>query len=200
VWAAVRKRTTGCRTPKKITGNSRKAVKRVKKADKKAAKADRKAAKAIKKGEDGRITPGNAKKVIGVAKVVAPVLAPFALQAVSAARERYDRMRARRLGVPVDQLGTFTGRGAALHARIAGDSDALRDLRAQSATSEEADLAAEQYAERTAARLAQLTSAVRAAERMPTQRRKSAHRAVNAELGQIEEDLLTRFGVTTKRR
>jgi uncharacterized protein DUF6474 len=193
VWAAVRKRTTWSRTPKKITGDSRKAVKRAKKADKKAAKA-------IKKGEHGRITPGNAKKVIGVAKVVVPVLAPFAFQAVSAARERYDRMRARRLGVPVNQLGTFTGRGAALHARIAGDSDALRDLRAQSATSEETRLAAEQYAERTAARLAQLTSAVRAAERMPTQRRKSAHRAVNAELGQIEEDLLTRFGVTTNRR
>ncbi|MER7084049.1 DUF6474 family protein, partial [Saccharopolyspora kobensis] len=40
---------------------------------------------------------------------------------------------------------------------------------------------------------------VRAAERMPTQRRRSAHRAVDAELGRIEDDLLTRFGVPTRR-
>ncbi|MGP4018567.1 DUF6474 family protein [Saccharopolyspora sp. 5N708] len=165
---------------------------------KQAKKADKKAAKAMKKGEHGHITPGNAKKVIGVVKVVGPVLAPIAIRAASAVRERYDRMRARRLGVPVDELGTFTGRGAALHARIAGDTNALRDLRTQSAGGDEAKLAAEQFTERTALRLAQLTSAVRAAERMPTQRRKSAHRAVHTELGQIEDELLTRFGVPAK--
>ncbi|KAA5836409.1 hypothetical protein F1721_07575 [Saccharopolyspora hirsuta] len=152
----------------------------------------------MKKGEHGRITPSNAKKVIGVAKVVGPVLVPFAIRAASAVRDSYDRARARRLGVPVDDLGTYTGHGAALHARIAGDSDALRALREQ-AGDEEARLAAEQYAERTGARLMQLTTAVRAAERMPAQRRRSAHRAVDAELGQIEDDLLTRFGVPPRR-
>lgn len=190
--AAVRKRTTGRGVRKTGTRGSRKAVKAAKKADKKAAKA-------IEKGEHGRITPGNAKKIIGVAKVVGPVIAPFAIHAVAVARERYERMRAHRLGVPVDQLGSFTGRGAALHARIAGDGEALRELREQSASGEEAAVA-EQYAERTATRLAQLTSAVRAAERMPAQRRKSAHRAVDAELGRIEDDLLSRFGVARPRR
>ncbi|MER7010514.1 DUF6474 family protein [Saccharopolyspora sp. NPDC000359] len=160
-------------------------------------KADKRAAKAIKKGEHGRITPGNAKKVIGVAKVVGPVLLPFAVRAASAARDTYDRARARRLGVPVDDLGTFTGHGAALHARIAGDTEALRALREQ-AGDQEARLVAEQYAERTGARLMQLTTAVRAAERMPTQRRRSTHRAVNAELNQIEGDLLSRFGINPK--
>ncbi|MEU6269063.1 DUF6474 family protein [Saccharopolyspora shandongensis] len=187
----MRKRTTRRGVRKTGTSGSRKAVKAAKKADKKAAKA-------IRKGEHGRITPGNAKKIIGVAKVVVPVITPFAIHAVSVARERYERMRAHRLGVPVDQLGSFTGRGAALHARIAGDGEALRELREQSASGEAA--VAEQYAERTAARLAQLTSAVRAAERMPAQRRKSAHRAVDAELGQIEDDLLGRFGVARPRR
>ncbi|MGW1680434.1 DUF6474 family protein [Saccharopolyspora sp. NPDC002376] len=182
--------------------NRRTAAKRVpteaRRVAKAAKKADKKAAKAIKRGEHGRITPGNAKKAIGVAKVVGPVLIPFAIRAVSAVRERLDRARARRLGVPVDDLGAYTGHGAALHARIAGDSDALRALREQ-AGDEEARLAAEQYAERTGARLTQLTTAVRAAERMPTQRRRSAHRAVDAELGQIEDDLLTHFGVPTRR-
>lgn len=162
-----------------------------------AKKADKRAAKAIKKGEHGRITPGNAKKLIGVAKVVGPVLLPFAIRAASALRSSYDQARARRLGVPVDDLGTYTGHGAALHARIAGDSEALRELPEQAAD-DETKLMAERYAERTGARLVQLTTAVRAAERMPTQRRRSAHRAVDAELGRIEDDLLTRFGVPTR--
>ncbi|WP_343231413.1 DUF6474 family protein [Saccharopolyspora ipomoeae] len=166
-----------------------------KKAAKALRKADKQTAKAIKKGEYGAVTPGNAKKIIKIGKIVVPVLAPFALRAASSARASYDRSRARRLGVGVDELGRFTGRGAALHARIAGDAHALRDLREQS-TGEERG-AAETYAAQADARLAQLTSAVRAAERMPAPRRKSAHRAVNQELTRIENELLTRFGVPT---
>ncbi|MFB9568539.1 DUF6474 family protein [Saccharopolyspora hordei] len=194
----MRKRTSRCRTTaKRVPARPRRAA-GVSKADKAAKKADKRAAKAIKKGEHGRITPGNAKRVVGVTKVLGPVLLPFVVRAVSAARESYDRVRARRLGIPVDDLGTFTGHGAALHARIAGDADALDALRSQ-AGDEESRLAAEQYAERTGARLQQLTTAVRTAERMPAQRRRSAHRAVDEELGRIEDDLLTRFGVAPRR-
>ncbi|MFC7342488.1 DUF6474 family protein [Saccharopolyspora griseoalba] len=160
-------------------------------------KADKKTAKAISKGEHGRITPSNAKKVIGIAKVAGPVLAPFALKAARSARERLDRSRARKLGVPVEELGRYTGRGAALHARIAGDTNALRELREQ-APDTEAEVVAERYAEQTAQRLDQLTSAVRAAERMPAQRRRSTHRAVDQELGRIETELLDRFGVSAR--
>jgi hypothetical protein len=160
-------------------------------------KADKRTAKAISKGEHGRITPGNAKKVIGIAKVVGPVLAPFALKAARTARERLDRSRARKLGVPVEELGRYTGRGAALHARIAGDINALADLREQ-APDAESEVAAERYAEQTGQRLDRLTSAVRAAERMPAQRRRSAHRAVDHELGRIESELLNKFGIATR--
>ncbi|MEV4728447.1 DUF6474 family protein [Saccharopolyspora sp. NPDC049426] len=166
-----------------------------KKAAKALLKADKQAAKAIKKGEFGTVTPGNAKKIVGIAKIVGPVLLPFALRAVSTVRENYDRSRARKLGVPVDDLGKFTGHGASLHARIAGDSVALRDLREQSTGEERGH--ARTYADQAEARLAQLTSAVRAAERMPSPRRKSAHRAVDQELSRIESELLTRFGVPT---
>jgi hypothetical protein len=153
-------------------------------------------ARSAKKHENGRITPSNAKRLIGVAKVVGPVLAPFALKAISAARESYDRMRARQLGVPVEDLGRFTGKGAALHARIAGDLDTLRELRSRSAGRTDKDsVAAERFADATGRRLGQLTSAVRAAEHMPTARRRAAHRAVSGELGRIEDDLLNRLGV-----
>ncbi|WP_233576488.1 DUF6474 family protein [Saccharopolyspora rhizosphaerae] len=166
-----------------------------KKAAKALRKADKQTAKAIAKGEHGTVTPGNTKRVVLIAKVLAPVLTPFALRAGSSLRARYDRARARKLGVPVEELGRFTGRGAALHARIAGDANALRDLREQASGDQRSS--AETYAVQAEARLAQLTSAVRAAERMPSQRRKAAHRAVDQELSRIEGELLTRFGVPT---
>lgn len=166
-----------------------------KKAAKALLKADKQTAKAIKKGEFGTVTPGNAKKIVGILKIVGPLLAPYALRAMSKARAGYDQSRARKLGVPVDDLGKFTGHGASLHARIAGDSAAVRDLRQQAKGDERGH--ATTYADQAEARLAQLSSAVRAAERMPTHRRRSAHRAVDGELSRIESELLTRFGVPT---
>lgn len=164
--------------------------------EKRAKKEAKKLVKAQKKGEHGRFTPGNAKKVVGVAKVVLPVAAPFALRAASALRERYDQLRARKLGVPVDELGSFTGKGAALHARIASDGQALRELRERSAgLSDDASIANERFAQAAEQRLTQLTSAVRAAERMPAGRRRAAHRAVDGELSRIEDDLLARLGL-----
>jgi len=136
-----------------------------------------------------RFTPGKAKNLLGVAKVVAPVLipvlAPFAAKAAGVLGDRYDQFKARRLGVSVDELSKYTGKGARLHARIAGFAQALDELRAK-----EPDYVAE-----TESRLVKLAAAVRAAERMPTSRRKAAHRAVAADLDALETDLLRRLGV-----
>ena len=136
-----------------------------------------------------RLTPARAKNLVGLAKVVGPavvpVVAPYALKAASMARDAVDKMRARRLGVEVSELATYSGRGGALHARIAGAAKAAADLRASDAA----------FAETTEARLTQLAAAVRAAERMPGARRKAAHKAVGQELDRLEEDLLRRLGV-----
>jgi hypothetical protein len=142
------------------------------------------------------MTPKEARKLVGLAKVVAPVVAPFVVKALSEVRERYNRMRARRLGVPVEALADFSGKGAALHARIASDGRALHELRSQTTgRSDEDRLAGERFADAAENRLTQLSSVVRAAERMPAARRRAAHRAVDGELGRIEDDLLRRFGV-----
>lgn len=141
-----------------------------------------------------RITPGKAKNAVGVAKVlgpaVLPVLAPYAMRALAGVRSGYDRLRARRLGVDVGQLDKFSGHGGALHARIAGDLDAVREL-ADNRTNE-SDV---RFAGQAQSTLDKLTAAVRAAERMPTARRKAAHRAVSAELDTLERELLDRLGV-----
>jgi hypothetical protein len=142
-----------------------------------------------------RLTPGRARNIIGVVRVVAPavvpIVAPFALKAAAAARDGLDRYRARRLGVDVSQLAEYTGRGGALHARLVGADQSLAELESRDgATQEDREFAA--HARTT---LAKLTAAVRAAERMPTARRKAAQKAVAGELDPIERELLQRLGL-----
>ena len=149
-----------------------------------------------KRSGDSRITPARAKNLIGVAKVVGPavipVVAPLAVRAAGVLSERYDRFRARRLGVAVGELPEYTGKGAKLSARLAGVAGSLAELRARPALADP-DRA---WVDRTEDRLAQLAAAVRAAERMPAARRKAAHRAVSADLDQIEAELLRHLGVS----
>ncbi|NIH86190.1 DUF6474 family protein [Amycolatopsis granulosa] len=141
------------------------------------------------------LTPKKARNAVAVAKIVvpavAPALAPLAVKAASAVRDAYDHYQARRLGVPVDQLSEFTGRGAHLLARIAGTSEALAELRGSERASDD-DV---RFAKDAHATLEQLTAAVRAAERMPASRRRAAHHAVSAELERIEGQVLQRLGV-----
>ncbi|GGS18686.1 MULTISPECIES: DUF6474 family protein [Actinokineospora] len=132
-----------------------------------------------------RITPSRARNAIAVAKVIAPalipVVTPYLIKATGTARERWDRHRARRLGVAVGDLAQYSGHGGALHARISGVATALAEQQSPDRETE--------------TRLRQLAAAVRAAERMPASRRRAAHRAVDSELDAIEERLLQRLGV-----
>ncbi|MFT7835361.1 DUF6474 family protein [Saccharothrix sp. BKS2] len=134
-------------------------------------------------------TPSRARNLVGVAKVLAPalipVVMPIAVRTAALVSDRYDHYRASRLGVPVDQLTRYSGRGAALHARITGFDEALEQVRGSDRG----------YVETTERRLGQLLAAVRASERMPPARRRAAHRAVSADLDGLEAELLKRLGV-----
>ena len=145
------------------------------------------------------LTGAKVKRYIGIARIVIPVAAPLVYQAVGAARARYDTHRARQLGVAPDELGDFTGRGAALYARIHNIGVSSRDLRARqderSAGDTARDAEVRSFTDDTDARLADLEAAVRAAEQMPAARRRSAHLAVAGELDRIESRLLTLWGV-----
>ncbi|MGH3632034.1 MAG: DUF6474 family protein [Sciscionella sp.] len=142
-----------------------------------------------------KINPSSARNALGVAKVlgptVLPVLAPIAAQAAGRARESYDRLRARKLGVPLDKLGEFSGRGGALHARIAGSLTAVTENAAREGHSTQD----EEFAATARVTLGKLAAAVRAAEHMPAGRRRAAHRAVVAELDRLDAALLGRLGV-----
>lgn len=137
-----------------------------------------------------RLTPGSAKNLVGVAKVlgpaVLPVVTPYLVRAAAVARDGVDRVRARRLGVDVARLAEFSGRGGALHARIVGASESLAEMPATE----------REFVEKSQGTLGKLAVAVRAAERMPTARRKAAYGAIRRELDPIERELLSRLGVT----
>lgn len=147
------------------------------------------AAAAVKKP----LTAKQAKRMVGVGTAVVPLLAPYALAAAGAARGAWDARKAARLGVAPDQLGAYAGPGGALHARLSRVAEALTDLESGPEKSD----SARAFATATRPRLADLAVAVRAAEQMPTARRRTAYRAIGAELDRIEVDLLTHLGVST---
>jgi hypothetical protein len=141
------------------------------------------------------MTAARAKRLIGVSKAVAPLLAPYALATASVARSRWDEYRAARLGVAPDQLSAYSGRGGALHARLSRAAEALTKL--DSDAGAQTTEAGRTFAVETRPRLADLAVAVRAAEQMPAPRRRAAFRAISGELDRIEQELLVHLGVRT---
>jgi hypothetical protein len=139
-----------------------------------------------------RITPLEIRRALRVARIVVPVVTPFAIRGVRYARYRWDTARARRLGVGLDELQSFSGRGSALHARLSRLAMSLHEL-----AERRPDAAA--FVRESDERLVDLSAAVRAAELMPTARRRAAHKAVAAELDVLEAELLRRLGVTEPR-
>jgi hypothetical protein len=139
------------------------------------------------------LTAARAKRLIGVGKAVAPLLAPYALAAAAVARNRWDAYRAARLGVEPGQLAAYSGPGGALHARLSRMAEALDRL--ESGAEAHGSGAARRFAVDMRPRLADLAVAVRAAEQMPGPRRRTAYRSIGAELDRIEIALLHHLGV-----
>lgn len=191
-----------------------------KKARKKAAKVERKAEKKTEKAVDGAVKAlteagtivhtstidlaeavgvqqgfdaKKAKRLIGVARKLAPIVAPTALGAATTVRAVWDARRAAQLGVAPEQLSRFTGPGGTLKARLAHVSAALDSLDSGSPTS--AATPSRAYVEATKPRIADLSVAVRTAEQMPAARRRTALRAIGNELDTVESQLLDHLGV-----
>ena len=139
------------------------------------------------------LTAARAKRMIGIGKAVAPLLAPYALAAAGVARARWDAYRAARLGVEPGQLTAYAGPGGALHAPLSRMAEALDQI--ESGAEENSNGAARTFAVDTRPRLADLAVAVRAAEQMPASRRRTAYRSVGAELDRLEIALLNHLGL-----
>jgi hypothetical protein len=95
------------------------------------------------------------------------------------------------LGVPLSQIGQFSGHGASLSARIAGAEHSLGLV----AEKKPKDTETKQFVGAITERLSDLSAAVTAAENMPASRRRAAHAAIAQQLDGIEADLMARLGL-----
>src|SRR6202000_742526 len=80
--------------------------------------------KAVREGK--LLSPTRIRRVLTVSRLLAPILTPLIYRAAISARALIDQRRADRLGIPLAQIGRFSGHGAQLSARIAGAEKSLR--------------------------------------------------------------------------
>lgn len=176
----------------------RKAERRALKAQLRAQKdSDRTALKVaeaqLKAAKEGKLlSPTRIRRVLTVSRLLAPVVVPLVYRAAIAARGLVDERRADRLGVPLSQLGQFSGHGAQLSARIAGAEQSVQVV----ADKNPKDAETKQFVDAITERLTDLSAAVTAAENMPTTRRRAAHAAISGQLDGIDADLMARLGVS----
>jgi len=146
--------------------------------------------KAVQEGK--LLSPTRIRRVLTASRLLAPVLAPLIYRAAMAARGLIDQRRADELGIPLPQIGRFSGRGAQLSARIAGAEKSLRLVQ----DNRPDDGETRRFVAAITERLTDLSAAVPAAENMPAAGRRAAHSAISSQLDGIEADLLARLGVT----
>jgi hypothetical protein len=145
--------------------------------------------KAVKEGK--LLSPTRIRRLLTVTRLIAPVLVPLVYRASIAARGLVDQRKADRLGIPLSQIGQFSGHGAQLSARIAGAEQSLRQV----ADKRPKDAETKQFVAAMTERLRDLSAAVTGAENMPAAQRRSAHATVGRQLDEIDADLMARLGL-----
>ncbi|MET0900117.1 MAG: DUF6474 family protein [Mycobacterium sp.] len=146
----------------------------------------------LKAAREGKLlSPARIRRTLTVTRLLAPILVPVIYRIGTSARGLLDERRAERLGVPLTQLGQFSGHGGQLSARISGAERSLRTV----AEKKPKDAETKQFVVAITDRLTDLAAAVTAAESMPTARRRAAHAAISEQLDGIDADLMARLGV-----
>ncbi len=146
----------------------------------------------LKAAREGKIlSPARIRRTLTVSRLLAPILTPVIYRGAVSARALIDQRRADRLGIPLAQIGHFSGHGGQLSARIAGAEKSLRAVQDKKPK----DAETKQFVAAISERLADLSAAVTAAENMPAARRRAAHTAISSQLDGIEADLMARLGL-----
>lgn len=147
----------------------------------------------LKAAREGKLlSPTRIRRVLTVSRLLAPILTPVIYRAAVAARALADQRRADQLGIPLAQIGQFSGHGAELSARVAGAEKSLRTVQDRKPR----DAETKQFVAAITERLSDLAAAVTAAENMPAARRRAAHAAIASQLDGIEADLMARLGLS----
>ncbi len=83
----------------------------------------------LKAAREGKVlSPTRIRRVLTVSRLLAPILTPLIYRGATAVRALIDQRRADQLGIPLAQIGHFSGHGAQLSARIAGAEKSLRQV------------------------------------------------------------------------
>ena len=146
--------------------------------------------KAVREG--ALLSPTRIRRLLTVSRLLAPILVPVAYRIAIAARGLIDQRRADQLGVPLAQIGQFSGSGGRLSSRVAGAERSLRTVQ----DNKPKDAETKQFVAAISERLADLAAGVTAAENMPSARRRGAHAAISSQLDEIDADLMARLGLT----
>src|SRR6201997_4351355 len=165
---------------RRIKGERRAAEKSVRAQVKSQRDSDRTALKVaeaeLKAAREGKLlSPTRIRRVLTVSRLLAPILTPVLYRLAMAARAIIDQRRADRLGIPLAQIGQFSGHGAQRSARIAGAERSLRMVQDKKPK----DAETKQFVSAIGERLGDLSAAVTAAENMPAARRRTAHGAIS---------------------
>jgi Family of unknown function (DUF6474) len=181
---------------RRIKGDRRAAEKALKAQVRSQRDSDRAALKVadaqLKAAREGKLlSPTRIRRVLTVTRLLAPILTPLIYRGATTVRALIDQRRADQLGIPLAQIGQFSGHGAQLSARIAGAEKSLRQVQDKKPK----DAETRQFVSAIAERLTDLSAAVTAAENMPAARRRSAHSAISSQLDGIEADLMARLGL-----
>ena len=146
----------------------------------------------LKAARDGKLlSPARVRRMLTISRMLAPILVPLAYRAATAVRGLLDERKADSLGVPLSQVGQFSGQGGQLSARIAGAEQSVRAVADKHPT----DVENQQFVAAMTQRLTDLSAAVTAAEHMPAHQRRAAHTAIGDQLDGVDADLLARLGV-----
>jgi hypothetical protein len=147
----------------------------------------------LKTVREGKLlSPIRIRRVLTVSRLLAPIVVPLAYRVAIAARGLIDQRRADHLGVPLAQIGQFSGHGGRLSARVAGAEQSLHTVQDKKPK----DAETKQFVAAISERLTDLSAAVTAAENMPAARRRAAHAAIARQLDEIDADLMARLGLT----
>lgn len=147
----------------------------------------------LKATQEGKLfSPTRIRRILTVSRLLAPIVVPVGYRVAIAVRGLVDQRRADQLGVPLAQIGQFSGHGGRLSARIAGAEQSLRTVQ----ENKPKDAETTQFVTAISGRLTDLSAAVTAAENMPATRRRAAHAAISRQLDEIDADLMARLGLT----
>jgi len=172
------------------TNSLRAQVKAQRNSDQTALKVAEAQLKAVREGT--LLSPTRIRRLLTVSRLLAPIVVPLLYRVAIAARGVIDQRRADQLGVPLAQIGQFSGHGGRLSARIAGAEQSLRSVQEKKPK----DAETRQFVIAISERLTDLAAAVTAAENMPTGRRRGAHAAISRQLDEVDADLMARLGLT----